>query len=120
MTRVNLWTLENPDKARHGFPLGFTDVAITDPIVFSFLLIGAMLPYLFSAFTMKSVGMAAKEMVKEVERQIQERPGMLEGKEPPDYDACIKISTKASLKEMVPPALLVIVTPIVCGLLFGP
>jgi len=59
-------------------------------------------------------------MVKEVERQIQERPGMLEGKEPPDYDACIKISTKASLREMVPPALLVIVTPIVCGLLFGP
>ncbi|CAK87669.1 unnamed protein product (macronuclear) [Paramecium tetraurelia] len=93
---------------------------IDDPIIFAMLLIGAMLPYAFSAFTMKSVGKAALQMVEEVRRQLHEHPGIYAGTEEPDFRACIAISTKASLKEMIPPGLLVIVTPTAVGLLFGP
>merc|ERR1712166_1219069 len=91
------------------------------PITFAFFFIGAMLPYAFTAFTMKSVGVAANEMVKEVARQFRENPDLiLEGtKEKPDYDQCIKISTESSLREMVLPGLLVILSPILTGILFG-
>merc|ERR1719353_1987667 len=92
------------------------------PTVFASLLVGSMLPYWFSALTMKSVGLAAMEMVKEVKRQFDTIPGLLEGTPghgPPDHARCIKISTDASLREMVPPAILVILSPIVTGTLFG-
>ena len=92
------------------------------PTVFAALLVGAMLPYWFSALTMKSVGLAAMEMVKEVKRQFDTIPGLLEGTPghgPPDHAKCIKISTDASLREMVAPGLLVILTPIITGTLFG-
>ena len=97
-------------------------VNLLNPAVFAFLLIGSMLPYWFSAMTMKSVGIAAMEMVKEVKRQFDTIPGLLEGTPghaPPDHARCIKISTDASLREMVPPAMLVISAPIITGTLFG-
>lgn len=96
------------------------DSDIMDPLIFTGLLFGAMLPYLFSAFTMRSVGQAAMEMVKEVRRQLQTIPGIKEGTTDPDYKACVRISTQASLKEMVAPGMLVIFTPLVIGFLFGP
>merc|ERR1719453_498533 len=95
---------------------------ILKPIVFAFLFIGAMLPYWFTAMTMKSVGVAAMEMVKEVKFQFATIPGLLAGTPghgAPDHARCIKISTESSLKEMVPPGLLVILSPILCGYLLG-
>jgi len=97
-------------------------VSLLNPVIFAFLLIGAMIPYWFSAMTMKSVGMAAKEMVIEVKRQFDTIPGLLEGTPghgPPDHARCIDISTKASLREMVMPGVLVMSTPILTGVFFG-
>jgi len=100
---------------------GTPTVNILKPFPFSGLLIGAMLPYWFTAMTMKSVGRAANEMVAEVERQWRENPAILienNGVEP-NYDECIKISTEASLREMIPPGILVMGTPLIVGFLFG-
>jgi len=97
-------------------------IDILQPIVFSWMLIGAMIPYWFTAMTMKSVGNAAMEMVEEVKRQFATIPGLLEGlpgHDPPDHAKCIKISTDASLKEMIAPGLLVMLSPIICGIFFG-
>jgi inorganic pyrophosphatase len=98
--------------------VGIQGVDILQPITFSGLLIGAMLPYWFSAMTIRSVGDAAVEMVAEVRRQFKD-PGIMEGTVDPDYEACIRISTNASLKEMVAPGVLVMLTPILMGSLFG-
>jgi len=97
------------------------DVKILDPLTFAFLLIGAMLPYWFSALTMKSVGEAAMEMVHEVERQYMERPELLNENSTvrPDYDRCVAISTDSALKEMVYPGALVMLAPLVTGTFFG-
>lgn len=81
--------------------------SLKKPDIFAGLLIGAMLPYVFSAFTIRSVGKAAFGMVEEVRRQIRENPGILEGTVEPDYKACIRISTRASLIEMIAPGALV-------------
>ena len=94
-------------------------VDILKPITFAGLVVGAMLPYWFSAMTMKSVGKAAKKMVTEVRQQFREHPGIMTNQEMPDYERCVSISTKASLYEMIKPGALVIVTPIVVGYLFG-
>jgi len=97
-------------------------INVLAPITFAMLFMGAMLPYWFTALTMKSVGTAAMAMVKEVARQFEEIPGLLEGTPghgPPDHAKCIKISTDASLKEMVAPGLLVILSPIIVGTVFG-
>ncbi|KAL2936205.1 Pyrophosphate-energized vacuolar membrane proton pump 1 [Bienertia sinuspersici] len=83
------------------------------------LLVGAMLPYWFSAMTMKSVGSAALKMVEEVRRQFNTIPGLMEGTAKPDYATCVKISTDASIKEMIPPGALVMLTPLIVGTLFG-
>lgn len=93
--------------------------SILDPKVFFGLLIGAMLPYWFSAMTMKSVGKAALQMVEEVRRQFAVIPGLMEGTGTPDYSRCIAISTKASLSEMIGPGALVMLSPIVVGSIFG-
>jgi inorganic pyrophosphatase len=93
--------------------------SILDPEVFAGLLVGAMLPYWFSAMTMKSVGKAALAMVEEVRRQFSEIPGLMEGTARPDYRRCVEISTSASLSEMIAPGCLVMLTPIVVGILFG-
>jgi Na+/H+-translocating membrane pyrophosphatase len=81
---------------------------LTDPSVFAALLIDAMLPYAFSAFTMKSVGKAALEMVEEIRKQIRENSGILTGTVEPDYKTCIRISTRVSLIEMIAPGCLVL------------
>ena len=83
------------------------------------LFVGGMIPVVFSALAMKSVGKAAMEMVQEVRRQFREIPGIMEGTGTPEYAKCVDISTKAALKEMILPGLLTIITPIVIGLVFG-
>merc|ERR1711982_270279 len=93
-----------------------TNVNVLNSWTFTGLLIGAMLPYWFSAMTMKSVGSAADEMVKECQRQY---PDIVSGKNEPDYDKCIRISTESSLREMFPPGILVMGSPLICGVLFG-
>jgi K(+)-stimulated pyrophosphate-energized sodium pump len=95
-------------------------ISLDDPVVLIGLLIGAMLPYLFSALTIASVGRAANKMVEEVRRQFEENPGILEGTVVADYNKCIDISTKASLKEMILPGVIAIFSPIVCGFVLGP
>ncbi len=99
----------------------FDNVEILTPIVFAFLLVGAMLPFWFSALTMKSVGDAAAEMVEEVIRQFKENPELLneDCTIRPDYEKCIAISTTASLREMVAPGALVMLAPLVAGTFFG-
>ncbi|GJP43538.1 hypothetical protein CLOM_g15508 [Closterium sp. NIES-68] len=96
-----------------------TNILITNPQTFVGLLVGAMLPYWFSAMTMKSVGKAALAMVDEVRRQFDTIPGLMEGTARPDYRKCVQISTKASLNEMLPPGALVLLSPIITGTLFG-
>jgi len=99
---------------------GELTVNILKPWPFSGLLVGAMLPYWFTAMTMKSVGRAASAMVVEVQRQWKANPKILEEDgDTPDYDACIKISTDASLKEMFAPGALVMLSPLIVGFLFG-
>ena len=83
------------------------------------LLIGGMLPFVFSALTMQSVSKAANQMIEEVRRQFRTIPGLLEGKAKPDYKSCVTISTNASLQEMIIPGLLAVVVPIVVGSLLG-
>merc|ERR1711972_492059 len=92
-------------------------VDILNPWVFTGLLFGAMMPYAFAAWTMKSVGMAANEMVKECLSQFPRIMGPEQMT--PDYDRCIRISTDASLREMLAPGALVIFSPLVAGLGFG-
>jgi len=87
--------------------------------VFIGLLIGAMLPFLFSSMTMMAVGRAAYEIVVEVRRQFKEIKGLMEGKAEPDYESCIAISTHSALKEMIAPGLLAIVAPLLVGLVLG-
>ncbi|KAJ6435767.1 hypothetical protein OIU84_000898 [Salix udensis] len=94
-------------------------VDVLTPKVFIGLIVGAMLPYWFSAMTMKSVGSAALKMVEEVRRQFKTIPGLLEGTAKPDYATCVKISTDASIKEMIPPGALVMLTPLIVGIFFG-
>lgn len=92
---------------------------ITDPQVLVGLIIGAMLPFLFSAMTMQAVGRAAQSIVVEVRRQFKEIVGLMEGKAKPDYANCVDICTKAAQKEMVMPALSAIIAPVAVGLLVG-
>jgi len=84
------------------------------------LLIGGMLPYLFSALTMEAVGKAAFFMIEEVRRQFKEIPGIMEEKAKPDYKRCVDISTSAALKEMVIPGLMAVIAPLAMGFVFGP
>ena len=83
------------------------------------LFVGAMLPFLFSAFTMSSVSKAAFAMISEVRRQFKEKPGIMAGTEKPDYRTCVSISTQAALKEMIVPGVLAVIAPLAIGLLLG-
>eukprot|EP00744_Colponema_vietnamica_P000048 GILI01000096.1.p1 GENE.GILI01000096.1~~GILI01000096.1.p1 ORF type:complete len:439 (-),score=178.15 GILI01000096.1:78-1394(-) len=98
---------------------GIAAVNIISPLSFAGLLVGSMLPYAFSAMTMKSVGMAALAMVEEVRRQFREIAGLMQGTAKPDYATCVKISTEASLKEMILPGAQVIFSPLIAGFFFG-
>ncbi len=94
-------------------------INLLDPMVFTGLFIGAVLPAYFSAMTMKSVGSAAYKMIEEVRRQFRSIPGIMEGTGEPDYDQCVAISTQAALKEMIAPGVLIMGTPLLVGWLFG-
>lgn len=96
-----------------------TSISLLDPLVIIGLFIGAMLPFLFSAMTMNSVGKAANEMIEEVRRQFREDKGIMAGTSKPDYAKCVDISTAAALKEMVAPGLLAIVAPLFVGIVMG-
>ena len=97
--------------------LNFT---LTSPTVLVGMFIGAMLTFVFSAFTMSAVQKAAQSIVVEVRRQFREIPGIMEYKADPDYASCVSLCTKGALKEMVAPAVLAIVVPILTGLILGP
>jgi len=98
---------------------GIDGINIFKADVLAMLFIGGMIPVVFSALAMESVGKAAMEMVEEVRRQFREIPGIMEGTGVPEYAKCVDISTKAALREMILPGLLTIITPIIVGVLFG-
>ena len=91
---------------------------LTTPVVIG-MFIGAMLPFLFSSLTIRSVGRAAFQMIEEVRRQFKETPGIMEGTETPDYARCVDISTTSALQEMIIPGLLAVLAPLVVGLVLG-
>jgi H(+)-translocating pyrophosphatase len=94
-------------------------MSLLNPLVFTSVFIGAVLPFLFTAMTMKSVGKAAFAMIEEVRHQFRTIPGIMEGTGKPDYAKCVAISTQAALKEMIAPGVLIMGTPLVVGYLFG-
>ena len=94
-------------------------ISLLDPIVIVGLFFGAMLPFMFSALTMNSVGKAANQMIEEVRRQFREDDGILAGTSKPDYAHCVDISTQAALKEMIVPGLMAVIAPILIGILLG-
>jgi K(+)-stimulated pyrophosphate-energized sodium pump len=100
---------------------GITAIDISNPRVLGGLLIGAMIPYVFSAMTMSAVGNAANSMIEEVRRQFRTIPGLLQGKEgvEPDYEKCVEISTRAAIGQMIVPGLIALVTPVVVGFTFS-
>jgi len=95
------------------------DLSIINPAVLIGLFVGAMLPFVFGAMTMKSVGRAAQSIVIEVRRQFREITGIMSGEGKPDYTTCVDLCTKASQKEMMAPAILTLVCPIIVGLILG-
>lgn len=98
---------------------GIPGINIFNAKVLAALFIGGMIPVVFSALAMNSVGKAAMDMVNEVRRQFREIPGILEGTGKPEYGKCVEISTQAALREMIAPGVITIVTPIVVGLVMG-
>ena len=99
---------------------GLSAISLLNPIVIIGLFIGAMLPFMFSAFTMNSVGRAANQMIEEVRRQFRSDEGILAGTSKPDYAHCVDISTQAALKEMIVPGLMAIIAPLAVGIILGP
>lgn len=107
--------------ASYAEAVGITSgISILSPAVICGLFIGGMLPFLFSAMTMESVGKAANQMIEEVRRQFKSIPGLMEGTGKPDYKRCVEISTKAALREMLIPGVMAVLSPLVVGLLLGP
>jgi len=99
--------------------VGLEGINLMEPSVIAGMLIGGMLPFLFSAMTMEAVGKAAFEMIEEVRRQFKEIPGIMEGTAKPDYATCVDISTAAALREMILPGVIAVVAPIITGILLG-
>lgn len=98
----------------------YFNINLMNPVVLAGLFIGSMMSFLFCGMTMNAVGRAAHKMVMEVRRQFKNIPGIMQGKNRPDYTECVKISTKAAQKEMIVPALFAIVVPCFTGILLGP
>ena len=95
------------------------EISLLNPHVVAGLLVGAMLPFLFSSMAMSAVGRAAGAMIEEVRRQFREIKGLMEGKAKAEYAKCVDISTAAAIKEMIVPGLMAVIVPVVVGLLFG-
>ncbi|MFT5693532.1 MAG: K(+)-stimulated pyrophosphate-energized sodium pump, partial [Oceanicoccus sp.] len=98
---------------------GFT-LDISDPLVLTGMFIGGIFPFLVSAITMRAVGDAAFDMIKEIRRQFKEIPGLMEGTAKPDSERCIDIATQAALRRMILPGVLAVGSPVVVGFLLGP
>ena len=99
---------------------GIEHIDIYKADVLAGLFVGGMIPFIFSALAISAVGRAAMAMVEEVRRQFREIPGIMEYKAKPEYEKCVAISTKASIREMVAPGLIALITPIIVGFIFGP
>jgi len=99
---------------------GIEHIDIYKAPVLAGLFVGGMIPFIFSALAISAVGRAAMSMVEEVRRQFREIPGIMEYKAKPEYEKCVAISTKASIREMVAPGLIALITPIIVGFIFGP
>ena len=107
------------EKVKSVDPEYVFDLGLMNPTVLAGLLLGACLPFVFSAMTMKAVGRAAQSIVLEVRRQFMEKLGIMAGTEKPDYASCVDLCTRSSLKHMVLPALLAVVAPLGIGLVLG-
>lgn len=105
--------------ASYAIAVKLDKIDILNPTVVAGLFIGGMLPFVFSALTMQSVGKAAFEMIEEVRRQFREIPGIMKGEAKPDYARCVDISTKAALKEMLIPGIMAVVSPLIIGFGLG-
>jgi K(+)-stimulated pyrophosphate-energized sodium pump len=99
---------------------GIDRIDIYKANVLAGLFVGAMIPFIFSALCIQAVGKAAMDMVQEVRRQFREIPGIMEYKAQPEYEKCVAISTKASIREMIAPGAIALVTPVIVGFTFGP
>lgn len=99
---------------------GITGIDIYHADVLAGLFIGAMIPFIFSSLAIRAVGEAAMSMVEEVRRQFRSIPGIMEGTGKPEYDKCVAISTDASIKKMMLPGAIALITPIIVGFVFGP
>ena len=99
---------------------GINAIDIYKAKVLAMLFVGGMIPFLFSSLAISAVGKAAMDMVREVRRQFKEIPGIMEGKAKPEYEKCVAISTQASIREMIMPGALALLSPIIVGFLFGP
>ena len=95
------------------------ELTILNPPVLIGLFVGGMLPFLFASLTMDAVGRAAQSIVIEVRRQFKEIVGLMEGKAEPDYESCVDICTRSAQKEMILPALIAVISPIIVGLILG-
>jgi K(+)-stimulated pyrophosphate-energized sodium pump len=99
---------------------GIDGIDIYRADVLAGLFVGAMIPFIFSSLAITAVGQAAMAMVEEVRRQFREIPGILEGKGKPEYDKCVAISTDASIRKMMLPGAIAIISPLIIGFIFGP
>ncbi|MEY4003176.1 MAG: hypothetical protein RIT07_1218 [Bacteroidota bacterium] len=99
---------------------GIEGIDIYKAPVLAALFVGGMIPFIFSALAISAVGSAAMDMVKEVRRQFREIPGIMEYKAEPEYEKCVEISTKASIRQMIAPGAIALLSPVVVGFLFGP
>ncbi len=99
---------------------GISGIDIYKANVLAMLFVGAMIPFFFSSLAISAVGKAAMEMVKEVRRQFREIPGIMEGTATPEYEKCVAISTQASIREMIAPGALALLSPVIVGFMMGP
>jgi polyisoprenoid-binding protein YceI len=99
---------------------GISAIDIYKAPVLAGLFVGGMIPFIFSALCIQAVGKAAMDMVQEVRRQFREIPGIMEYKAKPEYEKCVAISTKASIREMMMPGAIALITPVLVGFIFGP
>ena len=99
---------------------GIDAIDIYKADVLSGLFVGGMIPFIFSSLAIAAVGRAAMDMVNEVRRQFREIPGIMEYKAKPEYEKCVEISTKASIREMIAPGAIALISPIIVGFIFGP
>ncbi len=117
LAAIVLFASYTQEFADAGHPLSFD---LSDPMVISGLLIGGLLPYFFSALCMEAVGKAAGSVVEEVRRQFKEIKGIMTGEGKPDYAKCVDIVTSGALKQMILPAVIAVLSPIVVGFVLGP